>query len=80
LTDVVVTMDAGPKDSTYLPFQLFTPFHSFITVEFGTKEDCEGLICRAQPLTAYNDLENRNEMKGKVAVVSRGVVSFFDKV
>jgi len=53
--------------------------YSFITAEFGTKEDCEGLICRAQPLTADTDLENHNEMKGKVAVVARGVVPFFDK-
>jgi len=53
--------------------------YSFIAAEFGTKEDCEGTICRAQPLTADTELANQDEIKGKVVVVARGVVTFFEK-
>ena len=52
----------------------------FIRAEFGLKiDDAEGDICRADPLTADAELKNKADMKGKVAVVCRGVVPFLEK-
>ena len=52
---------------------------AFVTAEFGVSSDAEGDICRAVPLTADTDLENKSDLQGKIAVVARGVVPFAEK-
>ena len=52
---------------------------AFTTAEFGKEHDVAGSVCRADPLQADVELVNKSEMKGKVAVVARGLVPFVDK-
>jgi hypothetical protein len=50
-----------------------------LAAAFGVARDVSGAICCAQPSAAEEELSNKSDMDGKVAVVTRGIVPFIDK-
>lgn len=55
-----------------------------VTIEFmrasgGACGDIDGVVFRSNPPMADKDLDNKQEMNGKVAVVKRGYNTFFEK-